>query len=68
MASLDRVLFRIVNEVSEAVVGGGYESDMPAFGDVLSDADIRDVLAFIKSRLPDRAQAYQAQITAQDDE
>ncbi len=28
----------------------GYESDMPAFGGVLSDSDIRAVLAFIESR------------------
>ena len=30
----------------------GYESDMPAFGGVLSDPDIRAVLAFIESRWP----------------
>ena len=28
----------------------GYESDMPAFGKVLSDDEIRAVLAFIRSR------------------
>ena len=30
----------------------GYESDMPAFGSVLTDTDIRAVLAFIESRWP----------------
>ncbi len=31
----------------------GYESDMAAFGGVLSDADIWAVLAFIKSSWPE---------------
>lgn len=62
----DRVLFRIVKEGTEAVVGGGYESDMPGFGDSLTDAEIRDVLAFIKSRWPERERAYQAQVSEQD--
>ena len=45
----DEVLFRIVTEGPAAIVGGGYESDMPGFGNVLSDADIRAVLAYIRS-------------------
>jgi len=36
-----------------ALVGNGYESDMLAFGDVLSDAEILDILAYIKSTWPD---------------
>jgi mono/diheme cytochrome c family protein len=59
----DAVLFRIVKEGSAAVVGGGYESDMPGFGDVLGDAEIRDVLAFIRSTWPEREAAYQAEMT-----
>lgn len=62
----DRVLFRIVKEGTAAVVGGGYESDMPGYADQLSDDEIRDVLAFIKSRWPERERAYQAQVTKQD--
>jgi mono/diheme cytochrome c family protein len=41
----------------------GYASDMPAFGSVLTDAQIRDVLAYIKSRWSPRAREAQAQIT-----
>ncbi|WP_394226998.1 MULTISPECIES: c-type cytochrome [Rhodobacterales] len=55
----DDVLFRIVKEGTAAIVGGGYESDMPGFGDVLSDADIRAVLAYIKSTWPERERSYQ---------
>ena len=40
----------------------GYQSDMPAFGSKLSDADIASVIAYIKSRWSPRAQAAQAQI------
>jgi mono/diheme cytochrome c family protein len=38
----------------------GYESDMPAFAGVLSDEEIRAVLAFIKSTWPKRERNYQA--------
>ena len=50
----DDILFRIVKEGTAAIVGGGYESDMPGFADVLSDAEIRAVLAYIKSTWPER--------------
>lgn len=60
----DKVLFEITKYGSAAVMGGGYESDMIGFGDVMSDAEIRDVLAFIKSTWPERERAYQAEITA----
>jgi len=55
----DDVLFRIVKEGTAAIVGGGYESDMPGFGGVLSDAEIRAVLAYIKSTWPERERNYQ---------
>jgi mono/diheme cytochrome c family protein len=55
----DDVLFRIVMKGTAAIVGGGYESDMPGFADVLSDAEIRAVLAFIKSTWPERERRYQ---------
>jgi hypothetical protein len=57
----DGVLFRIVKEGTAAVVGQGYESDMPAFAGVLSDQQIHDVLAFIKSTWPKRELSYQAE-------
>ncbi len=52
----DGVLFRITKEGTAAVVGGGYESDMLGFGKVMSDDEIRAVLAFIKSTWPEREQ------------
>jgi mono/diheme cytochrome c family protein len=50
----DGVPFRITREGPAAVVGGGYQSDMPGFGNVLTDEEIRAVLAFIKSTWPER--------------
>ena len=40
----------------------GYQSDMPAFGATLSDRQIWDVLAYIKSRWTPRAREAQKQI------
>lgn len=62
----DAILFRLVKEGVAAVVGGGYESDMPAFADTLSDNDIHAVLSFIKSSWPERQRGYQAKISAQE--
>jgi mono/diheme cytochrome c family protein len=62
----DDVLFRLVKEGVTAVVGGGYASDMPGFAGVLSDEEIRAILAFIKSTWTERERGYQAAISAQD--
>ncbi|MEF2552611.1 cytochrome c [Aurantimonas sp. A2-1-M11] len=59
----DEVLFRIVKEGTAAVVGGGYESDMPGFADLLSDAEIRAVLDYIKSTWPERERNYQLDVS-----
>ncbi|MET4702073.1 mono/diheme cytochrome c family protein [Constrictibacter sp. MBR-5] len=62
----DRQLFTI----TKLGVGGvvpGYESDMPAFEGVLTDGEIRAVLAFIKSTWPDRQRALQMNVTAKDE-
>jgi mono/diheme cytochrome c family protein len=59
----DDVLFRIVKEGTAAIVGGGYESDMPGFADVLSDAEIEAVLAYIKSTWPERERRYQERVS-----
>lgn len=59
----DDMLFRIVKKGTAAIVGGGYESDMPAFADVLGDPEIRAVLAYIKSRWPERERGYQQAVT-----
>lgn len=59
----DDLLLRIVRDGTAAVVGGGYESDMPGFAGVLSDEEIQAVLAFIRSGWPERERAYQAEMT-----
>ena len=59
----DDILFRIVREGTAAIVGGGYESDMPGFADVLSDAEIRAVLVYIKSTWPARERTYQENVS-----
>lgn len=59
----DRVLFQIIKNGTAAVVGGDYESDMPRFGSVLSDDEIRAVLAFIKSTWPERERRYQEEMS-----
>ena len=59
----DDVLFRIVKEGTAAVVGDGYASDMPGFGEVLGHEEINAVLAYIRSTWPDRERAYQREVT-----
>ena len=61
----DEQLFAITTFGSEALVGGGYQSDMAGFGEVLSDDEILDVLAYIKRRWPERERAMQARVTQQ---
>ena len=56
----DSQLFAIVKNGVGAIVPG-YESDMPGFEGVLTDDQIRAVLAYIKSTWPDREREYQAQ-------
>ncbi|MCD1636707.1 cytochrome c [Martelella mediterranea] len=56
-------------DITKLGVGGvvaGYKSDMPAFGDTLSDEEIAAVLAFIKNTWPERQRDVQARITAKD--
>ncbi|MCA1337860.1 c-type cytochrome [Pseudooceanicola marinus] len=62
----DDILFRIMRDGTAAVVGGGYESDMPGFGDALTDAEIRAILDYIKSTWPERERAYQRERTQQE--
>nr|WP_209881896.1 cytochrome c [Azospirillum soli] len=49
----DEDLFKITKQGVTAFAPPGYASDMPAFGGVLSDADIWAVLAYIKSTWPE---------------
>jgi mono/diheme cytochrome c family protein len=64
----DRVLFEITKRGPAAVVGGGYESDMPGFAGVLTDERIEAVLAFIKSRWPERERRFQERVSESDRE
>ncbi|WP_299847502.1 cytochrome c [uncultured Paracoccus sp.] len=59
----DALLEQIIRDGSAAVVGNGYESDMPGFGDILSDDQIAAVLAYIKSTWPERERAIQTRVT-----
>jgi mono/diheme cytochrome c family protein len=52
---------RLVVEGGMAALVSGYESDMPAFGDILSPEEIHVVLAYIKSTWPRRERQYQAE-------
>lgn len=61
----DDELFEIVRIGMAAYIGGSYESDMPAFGRRLNDADIRAVLSFIKSNWPDEIKDRQIHISSQ---
>jgi mono/diheme cytochrome c family protein len=54
----DAELFAMVKDGLAELVPG-YETDMPAYKDVLSDADIWAVLAFIKSTWPEDIRARQ---------
>lgn len=48
----DTQLFQIVKYGSAALVGNGYESDMAGYEDMLSDDEIRAVMAYVKSTWP----------------
>ena len=62
----DRDLFNLTKMGVAAVMGDGYASTMSAFGEKLSDDDIKAVLDYIKSTWPPFAQRSQAEITAAD--
>jgi mono/diheme cytochrome c family protein len=48
----DAQLFEVTKRGSASIAGPGYQSDMAAFAEVLNDAEIWAVLAYIKSRWP----------------
>ncbi len=63
----DRLLFDIVKHglVPGRTAPPGYESDMPAYGNILSDTDIVAVLAYIKSTWPTAVQTMQQEVNQQ---
>jgi mono/diheme cytochrome c family protein len=60
----DAMLFEIVKRGSAAVVGNGYESDMPGFDGILTDDEIAASLAYIRSTWPQDIQTAQAERSA----
>ena len=56
----DKQLFTITKFGLQAIAPG-YESDMPAFENVLTDDEIRSILTYIKGTWPERARNYQAE-------
>lgn len=50
----DEQLFQITKFGTAKIVGQGYQSNMMGFENVLSDQDIADVLAYIKSTWPEK--------------
>ena len=63
----DQQLFDITKNGLASVVPG-YESDMPVFDGILSDAEITAILGYIKSTWPEREHNYQAEITSKNEE
>ncbi|WP_108658292.1 c-type cytochrome [Acuticoccus kandeliae] len=63
----DAVLFQLTKDGPPKQIGNGepYYSNMPAYGSVLSDAEIVAVLSYIKSRWPPDIQARHDQLNAQ---
>ncbi len=59
----DRQILAIITDGTAAVVGGGYESDMPGFRETLTSAEIEAVLDYIKSTWPQREADYQRRIS-----
>lgn len=63
----DGMLFEYTKHGGQAYLddlGVTFDSGMPAFGDVLSDEEIKAILAFIRSTWPARIQQIQAARTA----
>jgi mono/diheme cytochrome c family protein len=63
----DRQLFELTKHGVAGRLAAAYESDMPAFADRLSDAEIRAVLAYIRTQWPPEIRARQAEITRRAD-
>ena len=64
----DTLLFRYTKLGGAAALGDvpGFQSAMPGFGETLSDQEIRDVLAYIKSHWPEEMREYQRAVTEND--
>ncbi len=63
-----RILTDIVKRGTAATFGNGYESDIPGFGEVLTDDEITAIIDYIKSTWPDRVRASQESRTLADEQ
>jgi hypothetical protein len=63
----DRMLREIILRGTAAMVGDGYESDMPGFADLLTEAEVEAILDYLKSEWPERERAHQARVTTADE-
>ncbi len=61
----DKVLFDITKLGGQATAPPGFKSNMPGFGETLSDDEIRAVLAFIRSTWPQEIRKRQQQMSQQ---
>ena len=66
----DKLLFDYTKLGGEALLAArgitDFESGMPGFGHLLTDDQIRDVLAFIKSTWPELMRSHQEEMTQQE--
>lgn len=61
----DRQLFDLTRLGPKALIGADYQTDMPGYKDILSDADIIAVLSYIKSTWPAEIRKRHDAINAQ---
>ena len=64
----DRVIADIVKRGPAAVVGGGYQSDMPGYEGVLTDDEISSIIDFIKNTWPEKERGFQQDRTRDDEQ
>ena len=63
----DRVLREIILRGTAAMVGNGYESDMPGFEGLLTEAEVEAILDYLKLEWPERERAHQQRVTTADE-
>ena len=59
----DQLLFDYTKKGGQYVIGGDFKSDMPGFGELLSDEEIWAVLSFIKNSWSEKIRKRQNQIS-----
>lgn len=62
----DGLLYRIVRDGGEQFASPTSPSGMPAFGEALTDEEIRAVIVFLKSLWGDEDRTFQSQVSASD--